>query len=129
MGIEAVSRGGGDSVLVELNQVTLSTLRKNCEARAAEKCRIVAGSGIALPEVVTSSGAFDLVFADPPYDFGDFTALLESIAAVLKRTGEAAIEHSSRVGLPVEAAGLQLLTSRRYGESKLSYYRFPAAED
>jgi 16S rRNA G966 N2-methylase RsmD len=68
---------------------------------------------------------FDLVFADPPYDFEDWFALLEGIEAKLAPNGELAIEHSARVALPERVGSLERFDSRRYGDTAVSFYRRP----
>ncbi len=74
-------------------------------------------------ETLAEDGPFDLVFADPPYRFPDYAALLAAVAGLLAAGGEAVIEHSARRELPAEAAGLVRVDVRRYGESALSFYR------
>jgi 16S rRNA (guanine966-N2)-methyltransferase len=76
---------------------------------------------------LTDSGeeVFDLVFADPPYDFADYAQLLERIAPLLAPGGEAAVEHSARTALPERAGPLARTAERRYGETSLSFYRRP----
>jgi 16S rRNA G966 N2-methylase RsmD len=66
---------------------------------------------------------FDLIFADPPYDFDDWRALLEAIEPKLAPSGEAAIEHSTRAALPEQASSLERFDSRRYGDTAISFYR------
>ncbi|MFW6175907.1 MAG: RsmD family RNA methyltransferase, partial [Acidobacteriota bacterium] len=71
----------------------------------------------------SEAGAFDLVFADPPYRFAAYRELLERAAPLLAEHGEMAVEHSARVPVPEEARGLIRVDQRRYGESALSFYR------
>jgi 16S rRNA (guanine966-N2)-methyltransferase len=72
---------------------------------------------------VADQGPFDLVFADPPYDFDRFEELLAACDRVLAPGGEVAVEHSSRSTLPARVASLVAIRSRRYGESRLTFYR------
>lgn len=122
MGLEAVSRGAREAVLVERGGRTLRTLRSNCERLAPECCFVVRGRLPELPGAVLSRTPFGHVFADPPYDFNAYEQLLGQIARVLSNVGEAAIEHSSRLELGAPAASLALTSSRKYGESRLSFY-------
>ena len=70
-----------------------------------------------------SEAPFDLVFADPPYAFTGYAALLAAAAPLLAADGEVVVEHSSRLELPLEAGPLVRTDVRRYGESSLSFYR------
>ncbi len=66
---------------------------------------------------------FDLVFADPPYAFEAWEALLDALMGRVAADGEVAVEHACRVDLPDAAADLERVASRRYGDSCLSFYR------
>ncbi|HEY4576004.1 MAG TPA: RsmD family RNA methyltransferase, partial [Thermoanaerobaculia bacterium] len=72
---------------------------------------------------LTDEGPFDLVYADPPYNFDGYGELLESVAPLLAQGGEVAVEHSSRRDLPIEVGPLTRVDVRRYGESAISFYR------
>ncbi|HSS49865.1 MAG TPA: RsmD family RNA methyltransferase, partial [Thermoanaerobaculia bacterium] len=69
------------------------------------------------------AGPFDLVYADPPYNFEAYGELLEAVAPLLATDAEVAVEHSSRRDLPIEAGTLTRVDVRRYGESSISFYR------
>ncbi len=77
---------------------------------------------------LAAEGPFDLIFADPPYNFDAYQALLDTLPPLLAADGEIAVEHSTRRDLPPIAgaattAGLVRTGVRRYGESSLSFYR------
>ena len=67
--------------------------------------------------------AFDLIFADPPYEYDGYDELLRLATACLAEDGELAVEHSTRTGLSAQGPGFELQDSRTYGESGLSFYR------
>ena len=97
---------------------------RNRDRLGASACRTVRASlpaGLASAPLAEES--FDLVFADPPYAFDAWRELLEAIEPKLAEGGEAAIEHAARVELPAEAASLERVESRRYGDTALSFYR------
>lgn len=127
VGLEAVSRGAREAVLVERGDIALRTLRSNCERLAAKSCVVIRGALPTMPRVVLGRSPFDLVFADPPYDFDAYDRLLEQIAKVLDRGGEAAVEHSSRLEFGGSVAGLVPTGSRKYGETRLSFYAIEAS--
>ena len=125
VGLEALSRGAAEAVLVDGTPSVVRVLRGNCEALAADRCRVLQlrlpGGLAASP--VRVAGPFDLIFADPPYRFDAFEHLLAAIAARLDADGEAVVEHSSRVELPLEVNGLRRIGCREYGETMLAFYR------
>ena len=79
-----------------------------------------------LPEdidrLVARGGAFDLVFADPPYTYDRFAELLEGVQRLLEPEGQAAIEHRSDRELPEKVAALDRISTRRYGDTCLTFY-------
>jgi 16S rRNA (guanine966-N2)-methyltransferase len=80
-----------------------------------------------LPEGLRESGRrldgqFDLIYADPPYEFDEYRALLEGVESKLQQDGRITVEHSNRTTLPREVAGLVRIQSRSYGETSLSVY-------
>jgi 16S rRNA G966 N2-methylase RsmD len=95
--------------------------RDRLEATACRTVRAALPGGLAAARL--SEETFDLVFADPPYDFDEWVALLEALERELATEGEAAIEHSARVALPERVRSLERFDSRRYGDTALSFYR------
>jgi 16S rRNA (guanine966-N2)-methyltransferase len=122
VGLEAVSRGAAEAVCVEGRRAVEREL-----ARAVQRLSVgnVAVRLARLPSEagkIQPDGGFDLVFADPPYDFTRWEALLSVVADWLADRAEVALEHSVRVELPQEVGGLVRSSARRYGESCLSFY-------
>ena len=125
VGLEALSRGAREVVLVERSPKVLRSLVGNCSGLAADRCRVLRATLPRLPAALAGGPAFDHVFADPPYDFDAYSKLLGRIAEVLLPGGEAAIEHSRRRILASEVGALVLTSARDYGDSRLSFYSHP----
>lgn len=120
VGLEALSRGALAVVFVDESLRAVKTL----EANAAQLGEAVEVRKLPLPAGLSRlTGAYDLVFADPPYAFAEYEPLLAGIAPLLAPDGEIVVEHSSRTDLPIEAGRLVRTDVRRYGESALSFYR------
>jgi 16S rRNA (guanine(966)-N(2))-methyltransferase RsmD len=124
--LEALGRGAAAATAVERDARALAALAANAEA-LGERAALTVRRG-ALPAELArlaraGEGPFDLVFADPPYRFGDYPGLLAGVAPLLAAGGEVVLEHSVQAGVPDEAAGLVRVDRRRYGESALSFYR------
>ena len=123
VGLEALGQGAAALVGVEADAGVARNLRQAYARWGGDRARVLRG---ALPEAlgrVTDAAPYDLVFADPPYEFDAFEALLAGCEPLLDGGGELALEHSSRAELPAAAGGLVRHRERRYGESVLSFYR------
>lgn len=125
VGLEAAGRGALRVVCVEQSRRSFSLLQSNRDRLGealVELRRLKVPAG--LEELVArGDGPFDLIFADPPYRFSGYTALLAGIEPLLDEHGEVAVEHSARTPPPGEAGGLIRVDLRTYGESALSFYR------
>jgi 16S rRNA (guanine966-N2)-methyltransferase len=120
VGLEALSRGALAVLFVDDSLRAVKTLQENA-AQLGEKIEI---RKLSLPTgLARLSGPYDLVFADPPYGFGDYESLLAGIAPLLAADGEIAVEHATRKEVPIEIGPLVRTDVRRYGDSSLSFYR------
>jgi 16S rRNA (guanine966-N2)-methyltransferase len=120
VGLEALSRGALTVLFVDDSLRAVKTLEENA-ARLGEKVEV---RKLSLPAgLVRLTGPYDLVFADPPYAFTEYGALLAGIVPLLAPDAEVVVEHSSRNELPIEAGRLIRTGVRRYGEGSLSFYR------
>jgi 16S rRNA (guanine966-N2)-methyltransferase len=126
LGIEALSRGAASCVFVDRHRKAVAAIRANL-ARA-KLHGTVRGQDVATFVAYAEPGAFDLVFADPPFALDpDENAhparLLEGtdLARCVAPEGIFVIE------LPAEPppgnASWALLRNRRYGQAWVAYYR------
>jgi 16S rRNA (guanine966-N2)-methyltransferase len=125
VGLEAAGRGALTVLAVDESLAAVKTLEANA-ARLGERLmdirRLPLPTGLARL-ASEGRGPFDLVYADPPYNFTGYEELLAGVAPLLATDAEVAVEHSSRRSLPVEVGELVRVDSRRYGESAVSFYR------
>jgi 16S rRNA (guanine966-N2)-methyltransferase len=128
LGLEALSRGAAEVVLVENGPRVLPVLRANVAAVGLPGARVVAGS---VPTVVGGAppARFDLVLADPPYAVPaeDVTGVLTALVTGgwLAPDAVVVVERSSRdepFAWPTPLTGIR---DRRYGEALLRYGRLP----
>lgn len=124
VGLEAASRGAARTLLVESDPRALAALRHNVAELALPG---VAVRGLAVQGLLAGpadAGAFDVVFADPPYA-APVDALLATLAGSdwLATGGLVALERAARDPAPAWPPGLQPLRCRRYGEAMLWYGR------
>lgn len=140
LGIEALSRGADQLVAVEaagpasaLISRTLEELKRNRAWDAgAMKARVVRKRAERIASGY-SGPAFDVVFADPPYDFAtsDCNALVAGLAVsdVVDSRTIIVFERSTRseaLSLPV---GWRFADRRDYGETAVFYIEAVAADD
>jgi 16S rRNA (guanine966-N2)-methyltransferase len=123
VGLEALGRGALSVLAVDEGARAMAALEENAERLKASGFTV---RRLSLPKGLTrlaEQGPFDLVFADPPYDFDAYEELLVGTAPLLAPDGEVAVEHAGRRALPVVAGPLVRVDERRYGESALAFYR------
>lgn len=122
-GIEALSRGASRAVFIDNHPQSAGCIRKNlastrCEDRGT--CM-----SYRLPEDLRRiPGEYSIIFADPPFDYGNYGALIEAVAesALLAPGGILIVEHGFKTDLPEEAGRLKRSQERRYGKTELTFY-------
>jgi 16S rRNA (guanine966-N2)-methyltransferase len=134
-GIEALSRGAARAVFVERDEAALAVIRRNLLAArlAGPDAVLVAGEVKRwLRQSGDASGAFDVVFADPPYDTPELLAdVLAAIAEggpgrLLAREGVVVTKHFWKTGPPARIGLLASVRERRFGETELTFHRWEA---
>jgi 16S rRNA (guanine966-N2)-methyltransferase len=121
LGIEALSRGAAAVTFVDSDRQSIAILRRNLEAIAPT------GELDVLPMAVNAflsrtDKRFDLILADPPYDFGEYDRLCGVISArqVLSSDGMLVIEHHGKTTLPVMERW-RAADARGYGTTAVSF--------
>ena len=120
LGLEALSRGAQSATFVERDPKAAVTIRRNA-GRLGATVQVLAGSALALP----AAGAFDLIFADPPYSEGSGSAAVAAVVAAswLAPGGWMSVETSR--GDPVDPSGLIVEATREVGRARLTRLRRP----
>jgi len=129
VGLEALSRGAGDVLLIESDPGAVQVIRRNIASVGLDGAEVVQDRvARALRRGPPAAGrARDLVFADPPYSASDDE--LRDTLALLAANGWLApgalvvVERDARSGPPPWPAGYAADRSRRYGETVLWYGR------
>ena len=116
LGLEALSRGAASVDFVEIAPKSLSLIRANAEFLGAGDSAVIHRADALRFVEKLAAHAYDLAFADPPYDLGLGAALaerwLETPFADLL-----GIEHRAGETLPGNG------DRRRYGNTVLTFYR------
>jgi 16S rRNA (guanine966-N2)-methyltransferase len=122
LGLEALSRGAREAVLVDEDKGACAVALRNAGSLGyGDRCQVVCEDVFrALGHL---PGGFDLVFSDPPYAARATGSVLEALAsrAVLAQEGRAVLEKDRREPLPAMPAGLRLSQERRYGDTVLLF--------
>jgi 16S rRNA (guanine966-N2)-methyltransferase len=116
LGLEALSRGAAVAAFVEIAPKSLAALKANALALGAGQAAIIHRGDALRFAASLEPQAFDVAFADPPYDLGLATKLAElwlekPFASVL------GVEHRVDETLPAEG------DPRRYGDTVITFFR------
>ncbi|HEX5369415.1 MAG TPA: 16S rRNA (guanine(966)-N(2))-methyltransferase RsmD [Dehalococcoidia bacterium] len=124
VGIEALSRGAEHCDFVEADSKACEVVRENLTRTA------LLDRGRLYPLTVARAmarlqGPYELVVADPPYEYDRAESELSEVISrgLLAEDGTLVVEHSQRHVWPQSLAGRAQLTSRRYGDTRLTLYR------
>jgi 16S rRNA (guanine966-N2)-methyltransferase len=125
VGLEALSRGARDVLLVEADGRAARVIRQNIETVGLPGARLVTDKVARLLSRGPDGTARDFVFADPPYATGEeeITAMLVALAQPgwLAPGAVVAVERATRSGPLTWPPGYECDRSRRYGEATLWY--------
>jgi 16S rRNA (guanine966-N2)-methyltransferase len=124
VGLEALSRGATDVLLVEADARAARVIRENAAALGLAGARVVNDRADRL--LARGPGDLarrDFVFADPPYRVSDseLARVLSALADWLAPGALVAVERATRSGAPAWPAGYETDRSRRYGEATVWY--------
>lgn len=123
MGIEALSRGAASLIAVEENRRLAKGIEADLKRLGFEGEVICGDVRKVLP--ILEPGAFELIFADPPYASRFDQIVLHGVGRhrLLSAAGVLAIEHARSSQLPDEENGLEAFDRREYGQTSVSFYR------
>ena len=115
LGLEALSRGAAVADFVEISPASIATIRDNAAQLDAGASAIIHRADALRFVTALADGAYDIAFADPPYDVALATRLAERwldtpFASIL------GVEHRATETLPGEP------DRRRYGDTAISFY-------
>jgi 16S rRNA (guanine966-N2)-methyltransferase len=116
LGIEAVSRGAASADLIETAPESLRAIQRNLDVLDAGDAIRVHRTDAVRFVVWLEAGAYDVAFADPPYDVGMAAAIAERWLAV-PFASVLGIEHRRAEKLPGDGE------RRQYGQTAITFYR------
>ena len=120
-GLEALSRGATTATFVETGNRALEALRQNIKG-------VSLGGTLVTSKVrdflERSTGAFDLVFIDPPWDMAS-SALADDLTALDRLLGaraEVILSRRHTDAVPEAPPNWSVATDRRYGDTRIVRY-------
>ncbi len=127
VGIEALSRGAREAVLIESSRAAIQVIRANVKnLELAGRARTVSLSvNRGLERLAREGLRFDTVFLDPPYEKIEEYARTLGALDRLELLGPFAwviAQHSKRLGLETRYGRLLQKKQLRRGDSRLSFY-------
>jgi 16S rRNA (guanine966-N2)-methyltransferase len=117
LGLEALSRGAERATFVDSDREACRTINANLDKlklNATVLCQDV------LRALAADRGPYDLVLADPPYDYADLDRLAPHLRRLLAADGLLVYQTSARDEPQID--DLTVRTSRKYGSSRLTLF-------
>ena len=118
LGIEALSRGAAYAVFVERDPRAVVAIERNLASLGLDEA---VGRQDAVRFLRRGTGAFDLVFVDPPYDSASRLAgpLAERLPAITAEGARIVTESDKRNPLELP---FPLITERTYGDTRIAIH-------
>lgn len=121
LGIEALSRGAERAVFVERDGGARAVVEANLATTGLAGSAIVVG-GTAQEHLARGSDIYDLVLADPPYDYEDWPGLIDLVQPHVHVDSVLVIESGGPVALP---EGWVVEREKAYGGTLVTFVRPP----
>ena len=129
LGIEALSRGAGSAVLVDVRKDAVALIKENLKLTGLHQ-RATVHQGDAMAFLAACREKFDLILVDPPYQTPLLEQAIEKIAAfdILTKHGIIMCESAVDKALPDLQPPYEKGKEYRYGKIKLTRYGRSADE-
>lgn len=121
LGIEALSRGARFCTFVENNRQAYAIVEQNIS-----HCKMEEQSSLVFSDAVSflsRKGTYDIAFVDPPYNRGLIDECLSKLSQHMSDDGVIICESAKNEEFPQSAGDFVITKEKRYGKSKLTYYR------
>ena len=126
-GIESISRGAAEAVLIEKDLQAADTLHSNIASLGIKTARVLITDVFLRISEPTTAGKFDVVFIDPPYDLDDdqVNALLAHLPknGWLADYGLLVVERGSKSKV-IWPESIEQLREKFYGDTTIWYGQY-----
>lgn len=124
VGIEALSRGAGRVVFIEMARLHIATIEKNLDLCGFDSSFEVVSQPVkkGIDLLARREENFDIIFADPPYDKGMIGETLRLLGAhrISSKKGILVMEHSSNEEC-CDSDDFVVTDQRKYGDTVISF--------
>jgi 16S rRNA (guanine966-N2)-methyltransferase len=131
VGIEAISRGARQAILVESNAKAATLIRENLAALSIFGAELIRADAVTALERLTGRRLVaDFIYLDPPYDKpAELIRVLEYLdqSRLVAPSGIVIAEHHWRAAVPERFDRLERTRQLEQGEAVLSFYGLAAA--
>lgn len=122
VGLTALKKGAKTVVFVDLERERIKRIYSDCHKyRFTDRCKTYPQDALKFLKT-QKEGTFDIVFADPPYNYKFYDSLIDECLRVLKKDGIFILEHRSNISFNEKHPEL-LKDERVYGDTKLTFWR------
>lgn len=120
LGLEALSRGAREVVLVEKHPAAAKALRDNLALLGAQNATLVNDDASRYLRSLSAAEAFDLIFLDPPFRKNLLEPILETLLAksLLKPEGMIYLEQEAEASDDFSRFGLQVYRTTQTGQTR-----------
>lgn len=126
IGIEALSRGAAKAVFIDSSRKAVAVIRENLEhTKLADRADVITADAITGLMQIERTGAFDVIFIDPPYNKGLERQALEYLSAsrLVNENTLIVVEALNETGFDYAAdLGLMITKSREYKTNKHVFF-------
>lgn len=129
LGLEALSRGASEAVLVENHASAVKAIVRNVTKLKLDNARAVRRDYLAfLKDAVKKDQRFDLIFVDPPYKMHRVIEpeLKKWLPQIIASEGIAVVESGAGDEILIAA---EILADKIYGDTRVRIFTFPQADN
>lgn len=126
LGLEAISRGANLVYFVEENGRVMKVCRENATTLEVDDACVFYQTDTASFLRTYSGPAFDIVFADPPYELPDIPKLPDAVRPHVKPDGFFVLEHDQQHNFEEHE---DLIRTKEYGRTIVSIFQYPGPEN
>lgn len=116
--LEAASRGASHIVAVDKHGANLHWIKQQLELIGEENLHLIRQDAIEYTKAATLD--FDVIFADPPYEFPQYDQLIQNVLEKLQQSAVFILEHRKRIHFTEHA---NFVEEKNYGEVAFSFFR------
>lgn len=122
IGLTALKKGAKLVVFVDAERERIKKIFSECQKyRFSDRCMTYSQDALKFLKN-REDEVFDIIFADPPYDYKLYDKLIDECLRVLKKDGIFILEHRSNIDFGYKRPEL-LEDERVYGDTKLTFWR------